>query len=70
MSALDRLADRLMAALPRSRAGMIALTAIGGVLLAAGAVHWLGWWMTAAILLAGVAGAGAWWALSPWRCRL
>ncbi len=52
-SALSRLADRRMAALPTGPAGTIALTAIGLAALVAPAIHWPGSWWSVALLLAG-----------------
>ncbi len=58
--------DRLMSALPTSRAGTIAFTALAGLALLAACIRWLGWWPTAALIGAG-AGAAAWWAQETWR---
>lgn len=61
------LLDRLMFALPTSRAGTIALTASAGLALLAACIRWLGWWPTVALIGGGAAGAWVWWARETWR---
>ncbi len=60
---MTTLADRLMSALPTSPLGTMAFTGVAGALLLATCVHWLGWWMTAGLLVAGAGVAAA----SIWR---
>jgi hypothetical protein len=52
MSFFDRLADRMMAALPDSPVGAVLVTFGAAALLVGAGIYWLGWLPTAAIVIA------------------